>query len=62
MNPTQAKQLIARHPTLLSMPRKSAIAHRGIECGNVWYAIIDQMLAAMVHHCADVGSSTMIIV
>ena len=50
MNPILTQQLIARHPALLSMPKRSVIAQRGVECGDGWHRIIDDMLTEIARH------------
>ena len=57
MNPILTQQLIARHPALLSMPKRSVIAQRGVECGDGWHRIIDDMLTEIARHCTAIGSS-----
>ena len=57
MDTCQADKLVARYPVLLSKPSNSVIAHRGIECGDGWYELVDATLTAIETHCASMGSS-----
>ena len=57
MSPSLTLQLGALHPILLAKPDGSVIAERGIECGDGWYDVIDEMLIAIESHCVAVGFS-----
>ena len=57
MNSTLAQELVNRHPALLSMPHDSVISQRGIECGDGWYGLIDEMLTAIENHCSAAGAA-----
>ena len=61
MSPRLTCQLAAVHPILLAMPNESVIAERGIECGEGWYALIDELLNGIERHCPDAGSSTRVV-
>ena len=56
MRPELTEGLVARHPALLSMPKGTVIAQRGIECGDGWHDLIDDTLTAIEKHCASIGS------
>ena len=56
MNPNLTRKIVAQHPTLLSLPKRSVVAHRGIECGDGWYDLIDDTLSRIEQHCATNGS------
>ena len=57
MNANLTRLLVQRHPALLAMPNRSVIAQRGVECGDGWHDIIDEMLTAIENHCSAAGAA-----